>query len=108
MASARVQLVALLIATLIFSAAQCVASCAVEDFRPATPPCHPHSVPGHEIAAACGHDFLLPDAHPLSAAIDLPVAAIEISHSLTAAVLSTVPAFSPPAPERSRSRILRL
>jgi hypothetical protein len=107
MGSARVQFVALLIATLVFSAAQCVASCAAESSKPASPPCHQHSAPGHELAASCAPDFLVPDAHRsptiYAIAIHLPVMLTVRSTPLFIAVETPPFAdFSPP------SRILRI
>jgi hypothetical protein len=110
MASARIQLVALLIATVIFGAAQCMASCAALDTKPVAPPCHQHQAPGHE-EASCGHDFLLPDAHrssiDLGIAIGLPELTIEIAHSF-ADTASLIPAISPPGRLLSPSSILRI
>ncbi len=102
MVSARVQLVALLIATLIFSAAHCVASCAAESCKPAPPPCHQH-----KLAASCAYDFLVPDAHGLpttsAIAIHLPVTLTVPSTPLFIAIETGPFAdFSPP------SRILRI
>jgi len=102
MVSARIQLVALLIATLIFSAAQCMASCAAESSKPALPPCHQHKV-----VVSCAYDFLVPDANRLpityALAIPLPVMLTVASTPLFIAVETTPSAdFSPP------SRILRI
>jgi hypothetical protein len=102
MCSARLQLVALLIATLIFSAAQCAASCAAKTCKPAPPPCHQHSAPGHELAASCAYDFLVPDAHRSSTtyaiAIDLPVMLTVRSTPLFIAIETPPFAdFSPPS-----------
>ena len=54
---------ALLILALVFSALQCLASCAAESCSSAVPPCHQHSTPHHETSNACSHDFLIADAH---------------------------------------------
>jgi hypothetical protein len=107
MGSARVQFIALLIATLVSSAAHCVASCAAESVKPAPPPCHQHSAPGHELAASCTSDFLVPDAHrsltTYAIAIGLPVMLTVRSTPLFIAVETPQFAdFSPP------SRILRI
>jgi|ERR1700677_2028328 hypothetical protein len=107
MVSPRLQLVVLLIATLIFSAAQCVASCAAESSKPAPPPCHQHSAPGHQLAASCASDFLVPDAHRESTAyviaIGLPITLTVASAPLFIALETTPFAdFSPPF------RILRI
>src|SRR5580704_18049036 len=108
----RVHLVALLIMALIFSAAQCVASCAAEGSSPAAPPCHQHKAPAHETSAACGHDFLVPDEHRSSpapvAANRLPVATVPSTNWLVTVEASAPPAFSPPNPSPALSSILRI
>src|SRR5580658_3221459 len=110
--ASRVHLIALLIVALIFSAAQCVASCAAEGSSHAVPPCHPHKAPAHETSAACGHDFLVPDAHSSSpahiAAIWSNVPTVASAPALVAAVAFRVPASSPPNPSPVPSGILRI
>src|ERR1700733_3773044 len=98
----RVQLVALLIVTLIFSAVQCLASCAAESCSPAVPPCHQHSTPHHETSNACSHDFVLPLIHAV--AIEPVSLVITIESSLVIEVGVT----SPPDRSLSSPRILRI
>lgn len=101
MVSARVPFVALLIATLLCSAAQCMATCATDSFKPAAPPCHQHPAPSHELAASCGHDFLVPDAHRSSTAnwiaIGEPGLTLQIAPLFVAIESAPFENFSPPS-----------
>jgi hypothetical protein len=101
MVSARVQLVALLIATLLCGAAQCMATCATDSFKPAAPPCHQRQAPSHELAASCGHDFLVPDAHRSPAAnwiaIGEPGLTLRITPRFVAVESVPFQNFSPPS-----------
>ncbi len=101
MASTRFQLVTLLIATLIFSAVQCVASCADVSPKPAVPPCHQHKAPGHDLAASCAPDFVVPVGHPSPAAggiaIGEPVVTLQSAPLFAATDTARLPDFSPPS-----------
>src|ERR1700733_14852268 len=108
----RLQLVALLIVALIFGAAQCLASCAAEGSRSAVPPCHQHQVPHHELAASCGHDFLVPPAHRLSAGHAATVAllrpALQQAPSFIVAAAPWALALAPPGSSPALSTNLRI
>src|SRR5579863_5826109 len=98
----RIHLVALLIVALVFSAVQCLASCATESCSSAVPPCHHHSTPHHETSNACSHDFVLPVIHAVAIG---PVAlVITIETSLVIEVGVT----SPPERSLSSPKILRI
>ncbi|MBV9768772.1 MAG: hypothetical protein JOZ32_04305 [Bryobacterales bacterium] len=107
---------ALLIATLIFSATECVASCANQGCNAAVPPCHQHEAPAHETAPACPHDFVLPGAQTWSVAhipliepgIGLPLAAVASNLTLLVVKISISSALSPPDPILLSASILRI
>src|ERR1700722_12925967 len=100
MRASRVQIVALLIVALIFGAAQCLASCAADGGRSPAPPCHQHPAPSHQLAALCGHDFLVPDSHRLSgghaAAVAFHPPTVRTAPSFIVPLNSWVPTDSPP------------
>ena len=104
----RVHLVALLIVTLMFSAGQCVVTCAADGPHPVVPPCHQHKTPVHETSADCGHDFLLPDAHHHMASSGLAQPIVENTLSFVVIVTSAALVFSPPNPSLTSSSILRI
>src|SRR5581483_393803 len=110
MITRRAHFVVLIVAALLFGAAQCVASCAAQGCpSPAPPPCHQHSSPQqHHVAAGCTFEFLLPDspvAAPDISAAGVAVMSVDfvvIGDSATAAPLA--PADSPPP----RCSVLRI
>jgi len=116
------KLAALLIVALVFSAAECAASCAFTICNPANaasgmPPCHRHSQPtSHQNPAPCGHEFQLLSSNAsisqdsisgsLIAAVPAP-AVIESRPALVAEALH-VRAASPPKLRKASTLILRI
>src|ERR1039458_4385087 len=101
----RTHFVFLLILALVFSAVQCLASCAAESCGSTVPPCHQHSTPHHETSNACSHDFLIADAHGSS-----PIRTIAIgpvADSFVTEIWVTAD-FSPPELSPSSPSILRI
>jgi hypothetical protein len=112
MTARRAHFGALLILMLIFSAVQCMASCAADDCSSALPPCHQHQNPSHATSTACTQDFLVPDAHgsSLAHAATLVFVAPEIYNAnwFVVSRTSMAPAFSPPKLSLPASSILRI
>src|SRR5579862_8894373 len=115
-------LAALLIVALVFSAAECAASCAFVSCNPAdaassTPPCHHHSQPpSHQSPAPCGHELQLlgpsaslsqdSDAAPPAAVAPAP-AFLESQPDLIAEDLH-IPILSPPQLRSASLLVLRI
>src|SRR5579859_4136604 len=117
------KLAALLIVALLFSAAQCAASCAFANCNPSdaasnVPPCHRHSQPAsHQNPAPCGHEHNLlgPNAPSISqvstagllmAAAPAP-AVFETQRDLVAGT-PRVPIQSPPQLSTASILVLRI
>jgi hypothetical protein len=109
MTARRAHFGALLILTLIFSAVQCMASCASDDCSSALPPCHQHS---HATSSACTQVFLVPDAHGSLlahiATLAFVAPAIASADWFVVTGTSTAPAFSPPKLSLPALSILRI
>jgi hypothetical protein len=108
----RVPLAALFVVALLFSAVQCVASCAALDCKSAAPapPCHQHHDRG--TSKACPQDLNLAVVHrvvvtPNADYVAAPVVAI--ASIFVNGERATLPSFSPPhLAASSSSLILRI
>src|ERR1700678_621609 len=112
MRARRFQIVALLIVTLIFGAAQCIKTCTAQSCSSPEPPCHRHSAPDHDTSASCVPDSLVPDTHGLSFAhvmtVGLVVPTVQSAPLFVVVDALAAPAFSPPSPPVYSSTILRI
>jgi hypothetical protein len=107
----RVPLAALFVVVLLFSAAQCVASCAALDCKSAAPPppCHQHHDRG--TSKACPQDLNLAvvDRVLVTPSADYVVAPmVAIVPLFGSGERGASPAFSPPNLAASSSLILRI
>jgi hypothetical protein len=100
MARAQFKVTTLLVFALLFSAVQCVGSCASESCNPAgaeqsprggESPCHRHQqTPAHETPLLCAPDFLLPGTGGFSIT-QVSVAGSAIGSLIVAAIVSQSP-----------------